>query len=149
MIRGINAIADDTLRARAAKAFKTLTQTEGSRFYGENTDGVGTFLESANLTRDEYRDATEDYASRFYGDGRHDKGRRGGLPQGAAGDRGKRIPDYAKKPTDGGAGQGIHGITGGKTPSASAGDEPAEAEDEARATEEEQKKEKKPGFGAA
>ena len=73
VIRGINAIADDTLRARAAKAFKTLTQTEGSRFYGENADGVGTFLESANLTRDEYRDATEDYASRFYGDGKHDK----------------------------------------------------------------------------
>ena len=73
VIRGINAIADDTLRARAAKAFKTLTQTEGSRFYGENADGVGTFLESANLTRDEYRDATEDYASRFYGDGKHDE----------------------------------------------------------------------------
>ena len=69
VIRGINSIADDTLRARAAKAFKTLTQTEGSRFYGENADGVGTFLESANLTKEEYRDATEDYASRFYGDG--------------------------------------------------------------------------------
>ena len=73
VIRGINAIADDTLRARAAKAFKTLTQTEGSRFYGENADGVGTFLESANLTRDEYRDATEGYANRFYGDGKHDE----------------------------------------------------------------------------
>ena len=73
VIRGINAIADDTLRARAAKAFKTLTQTEGSRFYGENADGVGTFLESANLTRDEYREAAEDYASRFYGDGKHGK----------------------------------------------------------------------------
>ena len=146
VIRGINAIADDTLRARAAKAFKTLTQTEGSRFYGENADGVGTFLESANLTRDEYRDATEDYASRFYGDGKHDEEdaaaylkARQEIEEGA-------YSDYAKSQLTAALDKAYTGITGGKTPSESAGDEPAEAADEARATEEEQKKEKKPGF---
>lgn len=146
VIRGINAIADDTLRARAAKAFKTLTQTEGSRFYGENADGVGTFLESANLTRDEYRDEAEDYASRFYGDGKHDKEdaaaylkARQEIEEGA-------YSDYAKSQLTAALDKAYTGITGGKTPSESAGDEPAEAKDEARATEEEQKKEKKPGF---
>ena len=146
VIRGINAIADDTLRARAAKAFKTLTQTEGSRFYGENADGVGTFLESANLTRDEYRDATEDYASRFYGDGKHDEEdaaaylkARQEIEEGA-------YSDYAKSQLTAALDKAYTGITGGETPSDSAGDEPAEAADEARATEEEQKKEKKPGF---
>lgn len=146
VIRGINAIADDTLRARAAKAFKTLTQTEGSRFYGENADGVGTFLESANLTRDEYRDAAEDYASRFYGDGKHDKEdaaaylkARQEIEEGA-------YSDYAKSQLTAALDKAYTGITGGKTPSESAGDEPAEAKDEARATEEDRKKEKKPGF---
>ena len=146
VIRGINAIADDTLRARAAKAFKTLTQTEGSRFYGENADGVGTFLESANLTRDEYRDATEDYANRFYGDGKHDKEdaaaylkARQEIEEGA-------YSDYAKSQLTAALDKAYTGITGGETPSESAGDEPAEAADEARATEEDRKKEKKPGF---
>ena len=146
VIRGINAIADDTLRARAAKAFKTLTQTEGSRFYGENADGVGTFLESANLTKEEYRDATEDYASRFYGDGKHDEEdaaaylkARQEIEEGA-------YSDYAKSQLTAALDKAYTGITGGETPSESAGDEPAEAADEARATEEEQKKEKKPGF---
>ena len=146
VIRGINAIADDTLRARAAKAFKTLTQTEGSRFYGENADGVGTFLESANLTRDEYRDATEDYASRFYGDGKHDKEdaaaylkARQEIEEGA-------YSDYAKSQLTAALDKAYTGITGGETPSESAEGASAEAEDEKRATEEEQKKEKKPGF---
>ena len=146
VIRGINAIADDTLRARAAKAFKTLTQTEGSRFYGENADGVGTFLESANLTRDEYREAAEDYASRFYGDGKHGKEdaaaylkARQEIEEGA-------YSDYAKSQLTAALDKAYTGITGGETPSESAGDEPAEAEDEARATEEDRKKEKKPGF---
>ena len=146
VIRGINAIADDTLRARAAKAFKTLTQTEGSRFYGENADGVGTFLESANLTRDEYRDATEDYASRFYGDGKHDKEdaaaylkARQEIEEGA-------YSDYAKSQLTAALDKAYTGITGGETPSESAEGASTEAEDEARATEEEQKKEKKPGF---
>ena len=146
VIRGINAIADDTLRARAAKAFKTLTQTEGSRFYGENADGVGTFLESANLTKEEYRDATEDYASRFYGDGKHDKEdaaaylkARQEIEEGA-------YSDYAKSQLTAALDKAYTGITGGETPSESAEGASAEAADEARATEEEQKKEKKPGF---
>lgn len=146
VIRGINAIADDTLRARAAKAFKTLTQTEGSRFYGENADGVGTFLESANLTRDEYRDATEDYASRFYGDGKHDKEdaaaylkARQEIEEGA-------YSDYAKSQLTAALDKAYTGITGGETPSDSAEGASAGAADEARATEEDRKKEKKPGF---
>lgn len=146
VIRGINAIADDTLRARAAKAFKTLTQTEGSRFYGENADGVGTFLESANLTRDEYRDAAEDYASRFYGDGKHDEEDAAAYLKARQEIEESAYSDYAKSQLTAALDKAYTGITGGKTPSESADDEPAEAADEARATEEEQKKEKTPGF---
>ena len=146
VIRGINAIADDTLRARAAKAFKTLTQTEGSRFYGENADGVGTFLESANLTRDEYRDATEDYASRFYGDGKHDKEDAAAYLKARQEIEESEYSDYAKSQLTAALDKAYTGITGGETPSESADDASAEAEDEARATEEDQKKEKKPGF---
>lgn len=146
VIRGINAIADDTLRARAAKAFKTLTQTEGSRFYGENADGVGTFLESANLTRDEYRDEAEDYASRFYGDGKHDKEVAAAYLKARQEIEERAYSDYAKSQLTAALDKAYTGITGGETPSESAGDEPAEAEDEARATEEDRKKEKKPGF---
>ena len=146
VIRGINAIADDTLRARAAKAFKTLTQTEGSRFYGENADGVGTFLESANLTRDEYRDATEDYASQFYGDGKHDKEDAAAYLKARQEIEESAYSDYAKSQLTAALDKAYTGITGGETPSESADDAPAETADEARATEEEQKKEKKPGF---
>lgn len=146
VIRGINAIADDTLRARAAKAFKTLTQTEGSRFYGENADGVGTFLESANLTRDEYRDSAEDYASRFYGDGKHGKEDAAAYLKARQEIEESAYSDYAKSQLTAALDKAYTGITGGETPSESAGDEPAEAEDEARATEEDRKKEKKPGF---
>ena len=146
VIRGINAIADDTLRARAAKAFKTLTQTEGSRFYGENADGVGTFLESANLTRDEYRDATEDYASRFYGDGKHDKEDAAAYLKARQEIEESAYSDYAKSQLTAALDKAYTGITGGETPSESAEGASAEAEDEARATEEDKKKEKKPGF---
>lgn len=146
VIRGINAIADDTLRARAAKAFKTLTQTEGSRFYGENADGVGTFLESANLTQKEYRDSAEDYASRFYGDGKHDKEDAAAYLEARQEIEESAYSDYAKSQLTAALDKAYTGITGGETPSESAGDEPAEAADEARAPEEEQKKEKKPGF---
>lgn len=146
VIRGINAIADDTLRARAAKAFKTLTQTEGSRFYGENADGVGTFLESANLTRDEYRDATEDYASRFYGDGKHGKEDAAAYLKARQEIEESEYSDYAKSQLTAALDKAYTGITGGETPSESAEGASAEAEDEKRATEEEQKKEKKPGF---
>lgn len=145
VIRGINAIADDTLRARAAKAFKTLAQTEGSRFYGENTDGVGTFLESANLTRDEYRDKTEGYASRFYGDGKHDEEDAAAYLEARQEIEEGAYSDYAKSQLTAALDKAYTGITGGETP-ASADDAPAEAADEGRATEEEQKKEKKPGF---
>lgn len=146
VIRGINAIADDTLRARAAKAFKTLTQTEGSRFYGENADGVGTFLESANLTRDEYRDNAEDYASRFYGDGKHDKEDAAAYLKARQEIEESAYSDYAKSQLTAALDKAYTGITGGETPSASAEGASAEAEDEKRATEEERKKEKKPGF---
>lgn len=146
VIRGINAIADDTLRARAAKAFKTLAQTEGSRFYGENADGVGTFLESANLTRDEYRDSAEDYASRFYGDGKHDEEDAAAYLEARQEIEESAYSDYAKSQLTAALDKAYTGITGGKTPSASADDAPAEAADEGRATEKEQKKEKKPGF---
>lgn len=146
VIRGINAIADDTLRARAAKAFKTLTQTEGSRFYGENADGVGTFLESANLTKEKYRDAAEDYANRFYGDGKHGKEdaaaylkARQEIEEGA-------YSDYAKSQLTAALDKAYTGITGGETPSESAEGASAGAADEKRATEEDRKKEKKPGF---
>ncbi|MFR5794763.1 MAG: hypothetical protein ACLUI3_03775 [Christensenellales bacterium] len=71
VVRGINSIADDDLRAKGQKLYKTLTETPGSRFYGESTDGVGDFLESANLTKSEYREKTDDYQSLFYGDGAH------------------------------------------------------------------------------
>lgn len=146
VIRGINAIADDTLRARAAKAFKTLTQTEGSRFYGENADGVGTFLESANLTRDEYRDAAEDYASRFYGDGKHGKEDAAAYLKARQEIEESAYSDYAKSQLTAALDKAYTGITGGETPSDSAEGASAEAEDEKRAPEEEQKKEKKPGF---
>lgn len=146
VIRGINAIADDTLRARAAKAFKTLTQTEGSRFYGENADGVGTFLESANLTRDEYRDAAEDYASRFYGDGKHDEEDAAAYLKARQEIEESAYSDYAKSQLTAALDKAYTGITGGETPSDSAEGASAEAADEARAPEEEQKKEKKPGF---
>ena len=146
VIRGINAIADDTLRARAAKAFKTLAQTEGSRFYGENADGVGTFLESANLTQKEYRDSAEDYASRFYGDGKHDKEDAAAYLKARQEIEESAYSDYAKSQLTAVLDKAYTGITGGETPTESADDEPAEAEDEARAPEEDQKKEKKPGF---
>lgn len=146
VIRGINAIADDTLRARAAKAFKTLTQTEGSRFYGENADGVGTFLESANLTKEEYRDAAEDYASRFYGDGKHGKEDAAAYLKARQEIEESAYSDYAKSQLTAALDKAYTGITGGETPSDSAEGASAEAADEARAPEEEQKKEKKPGF---
>lgn len=146
VIRGINAIADDTLRARAAKAFKTLTQTEGSRFYGENADGVGTFLESANLTKEEYRDSAEDYASRFYGDGKHDKEDAAAYLKARQEIEESAYSDYAKSQLTAALDKAYTGIIGGETPSASAEGASAGAANEVRATEEDQKKEKKPGF---
>ena len=107
---------------------------------------MGTFLESANLTRDEYRDATEDYANRFYGDGKHDKEDAAAYLKARQEIEESAYSDYAKSQLTAALDKAYTGITGGETPSESAGDEPAEAADEARAAEEEQKKEKKPGF---
>lgn len=146
VIRGINSIADDTLRTRAAKAFKTLAQTEGSRFYGENTDGVGTFLESANLTHDEYRNSAEDYASRFYGDGKHDEEDATAYLEARQEIEESAYSDYAKSQLTAALDKAYTGITGGEAPSSGTDDAPAEATDEERTTEKEQKKEKKPGF---
>lgn len=146
VIRGINSIADDTLRTRAAKAFKTLAQTEGSRFYGENTDGVGTFLESANLTHDKYRNAAEDYASRFYGDGKHDEEDATAYLEARQEIEESAYSDYAKSQLTAALDKAYTGITGGEAPSSGTDDAPAEATDEERTTEKEQKKEKKPGF---
>lgn len=146
VIRGINSIADDTLRTRAAKAFKTLAQTEGSRFYGENTDGVGTFLESANLTHDEYRNEAEDYASRFYGDGKHDEEDATAYLEARQEIEESAHSDYAKSQLTAALDKAYTGITGGEAPSSGTDDAPAEATDEERTTEKEQKKEKKPGF---
>lgn len=73
VVRGINSIADDDARAKAKKAYETLTKTPGSRFYGESTDGVGDSLESASLTKSEYRKAADEYALLFYGDGGHEQ----------------------------------------------------------------------------
>jgi hypothetical protein len=146
VIRGINSIADDTLRTRAAKAFKTLAQTEGSRFYGENTDGVGTFLESANLTHDEYRNAAEDYASRFYGDGKHDEEDATAYLEARQEIEESAYSDYAKSQLTAALDKAYTGITGGEAPSSGTDDAPAEVTDEERTTEKEQKKEKKPGF---
>lgn len=71
MVRGINSIADDDLRAKGQKLYKTLTETPGQpllrREHGRRRD----FLESANLTKSEYREKTDDYQSLFYGDGAH------------------------------------------------------------------------------
>ncbi len=61
VIRGINIIADDTI-AHGGEGLQDAGRAEGSRFYGENTDGVGTFLESANMNADKYRSAGKDYA---------------------------------------------------------------------------------------
>ena len=146
VIRGINSIADDTLRERAAKAFKTLAQTEGSRFYGESTDGVGTFIESANLTRDEYRNATDDYASRFYGDGKHNEEDAAAYLEARQEIEESEYSDYAKSQLTAALDKAYTGITGGEAPSVSADDASANAADVERAAGKEQEKEKKPGF---
>ena len=107
---------------------------------------MGTFLESANLTKEEYRDATEDYASRFYGDGKHDEEDAAAYLKARQEIEESAYSDYAKSQLTAALDKAYTGITGGETPSASAEGASAEAADEARATEEGQKKEKKPGF---
>lgn len=74
VMKGINLIADDDERSKAKDAFLTLTKTPGSRFYGMelNTDNLGTFLNSAALSKSDYNSEVNRYSSLFYGDGKHD-----------------------------------------------------------------------------
>ena len=167
VVRGINSIADDDARAKAAKAFKTLAATEGSRFYGESTDGVGDFLESANLTADTYKEKTKGYADLFYGDGKHDEEDANAyLEARQAIETSEDYSDYAKGQLVAALDKAYNRITGGETPSVSSADnlrrstssESATGGDDAgtslkeggneRSDESEQKDEKKPGFVA-
>ena len=143
VVRGINSIADDDARAKAKKAYETLTKTPGSRFYGESTDGAGEFLESANLTKTEYRNAAADYAGLFYGDGKHDKEDADAyLEERQAIEADENYSDYAKNQLVAALDKAYQGITGGSTPSVSS----IKEEDNERSDGGEQKKEKKPGF---
>ena len=74
VMKGINLIADDDERAKARDAFLTLVKTPGSRFYGMelNTDSLGTYLDTAALSRSGYISEVNRYSSLFYGDGKHD-----------------------------------------------------------------------------
>lgn len=67
VIRAIRATADDDVRKSRAKAFETLTKTQGSRFYGASydADALDTFLDSAQLTSADYREYIEDFAAVF------------------------------------------------------------------------------------
>ena len=101
-------------------------------------DGKWTIDKLISLTRDVYEDVN--------GDGKHDKEdaaaylkARQEIEEGA-------YSDYAKSQLTAALDKAYTGITGGETPSESAEGASADAEDEARATEEDQKKEKKPGF---
>ena len=96
--------------------------------------------------RDRYRDSAEDYASLFYGDGKHDEEDAAAYLEARQEIEEGAYSDYAKSQLTAALDKAYTGITGGETPSASAEGAPAEAEDEKRATEEDQKKEKKPGF---
>lgn len=74
VMKGIHLIADDDERAKARDAFLTLVKTPGSRFYGMelNTDSLGTYLDTAALSRSDYISEVNRYSSLFYGDGKHD-----------------------------------------------------------------------------
>lgn len=147
VIRGINSIADDDTRAKAAKAFKTLTETPGSRFYGESTDGVGDFLESKNLTADSYKEETKRYAGLFYGDGKHDQEDASAyLEERQAIEANENYSDYAKGQLLAALDKAYNRITGGETPSVSSADTSSGENGKERTTEEEQEDEKKPGF---
>ncbi len=147
VVRGINSIADDDARAKAKKAYETLTKTQGSRFYGESTDGVGDFLESANLTKSEYRNAAEGYANLFYGDGKHDKEDANAyLETRQAIETDEGYSDYAKGQLVAALDKTYNRITGGEIPSVSSADTALKEGGSERSDEGEQKKEKKPGF---
>lgn len=140
VVRGINSIADDDLRAKGQKLYKTLTETPGSRFYGESTDGVGDFLESANLTKSEYREKTDDYQSLFYGDGAHKQEDAQNYLDARQGIEESEYSAYAKAQLTAALDKAYQGITGTATPSASADDTAIEADDREQETEEGEKR---------
>ena len=140
VVRGINSIADDDLRAKGQKLYKTLTETPGSRFYGESTDGVGDFLESANLTKSEYREKTDDYQSLFYGDGAHKQEDAQNYLDARQKIEESKYSAYAKAQLTAALDKAYQGITGTATPSASADDTAIEADDREQETEEGEKR---------
>ena len=140
VVRGINSIADDDLRAKGQKLYKTLTETPGSRFYGESTDGVGDFLESANLTKSEYREKTDDYQSLFYGDGAHKQEDAQNYLDARQEIEESEYSAYAKAQLTAALDKAYQGITGTATPSASADDTAIEADDREQETEEDEKR---------
>ena len=139
VVRGINSIADDDLRAKGQKLYKTLTETPGSRFYGESTDGVGDFLESANLTKSEYREKTDDHQSLFYGDGAHKQEDAQNYLDARQEIEESEYSAYAKAQLTAALDKAYQGITGTATPSASADDTAIEADDREQETEEGEK----------
>ena len=140
VVRGINSIADDDLRTKGQKLYKTLTETPGSRFYGESTDGVGDFLESANLTKSEYREKTDDYQSLFYGDGAHKQEDAQNYLDARQEIEESEYSAYAKAQLTAALDKAYQGITGTATPSASADDTAIEADDREQETEEGEKR---------
>ena len=140
VVRGINSIADDDLRAKGQKLYKTLTETPGSRFYGESTDGVGDFLESANLTKSEYREKTDDYQSLFYGDGAHKQEDAQNYLDARQEIEESEYSAYAKAQLTAALDKAYQGITGTATPSASADDTAIEEGDREQETEEGEKR---------
>ena len=116
VMRGINMIADDEERASAAKAYKTLAGLEGSRFYGSNTDGVGTFLESGNMKADKYRSAVKGYRASFYGDGKHDEEDAAAYWAKTAEIAGRNYTDYAKAQYQAALDKAYRDITGKEIP---------------------------------
>ena len=140
VVRGINSIADDDLRAKGQKLYKTLTETPGSRFYGESTDGVGDFLESANLTKSEYLEKTDDYQSLFYGDGAHKQEDAQNYLDARQKIEESKYSAYAKAQLTAALDKAYQGITGTATPSASADDTAIEADDREQETEEGEKR---------
>ncbi len=140
VVRGINSIADDDLRAKGQKLYKTLTETPGSRFYGESTDGVGDFLESANLTKSEYREKTEDYQSLFYGDGAHRQEDAQNYLDARQKIEESKYSAYAKAQLTAALDKAYQGITGTATPSASADDTAIEEGDRKQETGKDEKR---------
>ena len=134
VVRGINSIADDDLRAKGQKLYKTLTETPGSRFYGESTDGVGDFLESANLTKSEYREKTDDYQSLFYGDGAHRQEDAQNYLDARQEIEESEYSAYAKAQLTAALDKAYQGITGTATPSARAADTAIEEGDRKQET---------------